>query len=237
MTIIETQNLVKIYEENGVRTKALNGINFKMSEGEYIAIMGPSGSGKSTLLHILGCLEHYNEGQYLLFGKEVSKYQSDELASLRNETFGFVFQNFNLLPRFNVLENVKLPLLYSKIKKEEERAQRAKEMIELVDLTDHLNFPASKLSGGQKQRVAIARALVNNPKIILADEPTGSLDSQSGETVLAYFEKMHQLGKSIIIVTHDLDIALCSQRIIHLKDGLVISEEINNNRRIIKIQK
>lgn len=234
MALLETQKLVKIYQENGIQTTALNGVDFKIEEGEYAAIMGPSGSGKSTLLHILGCLERFTAGQYILLDQEVGKYSDEQLAKLRNQTIGFVFQNFNLLPRLTVLENVKLPLVYSSAG-EEERIKKAKEMIELVDLTDHINFPASKLSGGERQRVAIARALINQPKIVLADEPTGSLDSKAGEVVLAYFEKMYQTRKTIIIVTHDPQIAQCAERIVYLKDGRIINEEKNANRRIIKI--
>ncbi len=232
MDLIQIKNLVKIYDDNGLSTKAVDGISLNIKTGEYVAIMGPSGSGKSTLLQILGCLERHTSGEYSFDGKEISSYSDEELALMRNQSIGFVFQNFNLLPRLSVLENVKLPLVYSQMPAVQ-RAPMAKEMIKLVDLEDRMNYPTSKLSGGEKQRVAIARALTNNPKIIFADEPTGSLDSKAGEIILKFFEDMHSQGKTILLVTHESQVAQCAERVIHLKDGCIESDINNSDRRIV----
>lgn len=233
MPLIHTQNLQKTYYEDGdVETQAMRGIDITIQEGEFVAIVGPSGSGKSTLTQILGCLDRSTGGSYQFEGKEITKYTDDELAFIRNKKMGFVFQAFNLLPRQSVMENVMLPLVYSNIP-EEKRVARAKELIELVGLTDRLHYKTAKLSGGQKQRVAIARALVNNPKVIFADEPTGSLDSKSGEVVLAFLQKLHANGSTIILVTHESYVAQSAERILHIKDGLLEKDERVLDRKII----
>lgn len=232
MNLIETKNLVKIYQEDGVEAPALRGINLTIKEGEFVSIIGPSGSGKSTLLQILGCLDRPTSGQYYLDGKEIQNYSDNELAAVRNKKMGFVFQAFNLLPRLSVLENVKLPLVYSDIR-EPQRTEIARKMIDLVGLADREQFLTTKLSGGQKQRVAIARALVNDPKVIFADEPTGSLDSKSGEVVLRYLQDLHAHGHTVILVTHESYVAESAQRILHIHDGGIEKDEIVKNRRIV----
>ncbi len=226
--LIEIKDLKKVYSVEGAETPAVNGINLEIKEGEFVAIIGPSGSGKSTLLQILGCLDRPSGGEYFLDGKEISKYSDDELAHLRNKKFGFVFQAFNLLGRMSVLENVELPLVYAGIP-EEKRKTVAKKVIDSVGLSDRIDFETMRLSGGQKQRVAIARALVNEPRIVFADEPTGNLDSKSGEVILEFFEKLHEQGHTIVLVTHETFLAESAERIIHLKDGLIEKEEIINH--------
>lgn len=232
MKLITARNLVKIYDENGSETHALRGIDISINDGEFVAVMGPSGSGKSTLAQILGCLDRPTSGEYFLEGKEVSKYTDTELAFVRNRKFGFVFQMFNLLSRLSVLENVELPLLYARVPAGK-RENMAREMISLVGLSEREKYKTAKLSGGEKQRAAIARALVTNPRVIFADEPTGSLDSKSGETILRMLEKLNNEGRTIIIITHELYVAEFAGRIIHIKDGKIESDETRVARKSV----
>ena len=226
MTLIEVKKLAKIYGEDGVKTKALDEVNFSIDRGEFLAIMGPSGSGKSTLLHILGFLDEQTRGSYVFDGKERIGYSKDEMARLRNEKMGFVFQSFNLLPRISVLDNVKLPLLYSDVP-EIDWDKKAKQALDKVGLSHRLEHEPSQLSGGERQRVAIARALINEPEVIFADEPTGNLDSKSGEAVMKIFEDLHREGHTVIVITHDKNIADHTERIILIKDGRVESDTQN----------
>lgn len=230
--LIETKNLEKIYYDDGQATPGIVEANLTINSGEFVAIVGPSGSGKSTLLQVLGCLDRPSGGEYYLDGKELSRFSDNELADVRNKKIGFVFQSFNLMPKLSVMENVKLPLVYRGVA-EPERTRIAKKLVDMVGLHDREDFQVTKLSGGQKQRVAIARALVNNPKVIFADEPTGSLDSKSGEVILEFFEKLHQNGNTIVLVTHESYVAECAERIIHIHDGTIQREEKNTKRRII----
>jgi len=232
--LIQTKNLSKIYKETGDdETIALDKTDLEIKEGEFVSIIGPSGSGKTTLMQILGCLDRPTSGEYYFEGKEITKYTDDEIAKIRGEKMGFVFQAFNLLPRLSVLENVKLPLLYSDTS-EHKMNDISKEMIDLVGLSDRLNFKASNLSGGQKQRVAIARALVRSPKIIFADEPTGNLDSKSGAIILEFLQTLHhEKRNTIIIVTHEVYVAQSAERILHIKDGKIDKDEKVQNRRMI----
>lgn len=204
--LIKTENLNKIYNSGKLKVHALRGIDIEIEKNEYIAIIGPSGSGKSTLLHILGCLDTPSEGRYILDGMEVSGLTSNKLAEIRNQKIGFVFQTFNLLPNMSILENVELPLIYAGMSKKERR-KRAEKVLDEVGLSKRLKHRPSELSGGERQRTAIARALVNNPSIILADEPTGNLDSVSGGSVLNVFNQLHDQGHTIIVVTHDQNVA------------------------------
>lgn len=220
--LIELKNIVKNYENSGVITRVLHDINLSVEEGEFMAIMGPSGSGKSTLMHTIGFLDRPTSGKYYFDGENTKDFTDDELARIRNERIGFVFQSFNLLPRTTVLDNVMLPLLYSGSKKG--HIHRAKEALESVDLGDRLHFLSNQISGGQKQRVAIARALVCDPKVIFADEPTGNLDSKSGSAVMHILEKLNKEGRTIILVTHDMNIALHSKRIVTIRDGEIVSD-------------
>lgn len=225
MPVIETKNLEMIYYTDGVDTPALRGIDFKVEKGEFVAIMGPSGSGKSTLLQILGFLDKHTGGEYRFDGKTIDDYSKEEIAHVRNKKMGFIFQAFNLLARATVLENVKLPLLYSDIPESlwDEMAMKA---IESVGLSHRVNYESSKLSGGEKQRVAIARALVNNPQIIFADEPTGNLDSKSGQMVMEIIQKLNEeSGHTVILITHETYTAEHAQRIIRLRDGLIESDK------------
>ncbi|MEK7151720.1 MAG: ABC transporter ATP-binding protein [Patescibacteria group bacterium] len=233
MALIQVKNLSKIYRDNEIETIALDDINLTINEGEFVAITGPSGSGKSTLLQVLGCLDRPTAGQYFIDGKNLNSYDDDELALIRNKKMGFVFQAFNLLPRLSVLDNVKLPLIYGGVS-EPKRTEIAKKMVDLVGLTERSDYKTSKLSGGQKQRVAIARALVNNPKVIFADEPTGNLDSKSGEVVLDFLQKLNEGGHTIIIVTHESYVAQSAKRVIKVRDGRVESDEAVSGQRIIK---
>jgi len=223
--IIEIQNLKKDYQLGTVIVPALQNINVSINKNEYVAIMGPSGSGKSTLMNILGCLDTPTEGNYFFEGINVSDLNDDELAKIRNQKIGFVFQTFNLLPRADALHNVELPLIYSGLPKKERRA-KAKNALERVGLADRMDHRPSELSGGQRQRVAIARALVNNPSIIFADEPTGNLDTKTGEEIMEILEELYVLGNTIILVTHEQYIADHAKRIIRLRDGFIEKDEI-----------
>ncbi len=218
--IIHTKNLVKDYSLGKVKVRALNGIDLTISAGEFVAIMGPSGSGKSTLMHIIGCLDSPSEGEYSLDGVEVAQMEKNELAVIRNRKIGFVFQSFNLLPHLNILKNVELPLMYAGIGLKE-RNLKARQIIESVGLSDRIKHKPAELSGGQRQRVAIARAIVNDPAILLADEPTGNLDSQAGGDILEIFTKLHEAGHTVIIVTHDKAVAGRADRIIRIMDGKI----------------
>ncbi len=230
MALIEVKNVSKIYTDEGVATSALKDVSFAIEAGDFLAIMGPSGSGKSTLLHILGFLDKHSEGAYFFQGKNVSLYNDEELARIRNEEVGFIFQTFNLLARTTVLENVKLPLLYSTVP-ERDWDKLALEAIEAVGLSHRLTHEPSQLSGGERQRVAIARALINKPKIIFADEPTGNLDSKSGQTVMDIIQKLNDAGHTVILITHETYTAENAKRIIRLSDGLIQSDETVANRR------
>jgi putative ABC transport system ATP-binding protein len=220
MSLIETVDLWKTYVMGSEEIHALRGVSIQIERGEYVAIMGPSGSGKSTLMNLIGCLDTPSKGSYLLNGKQVSQMNDNELARIRNEEIGFVFQTFNLLPRATALHNVELPLVYAGVpaKTREERARGALDRVELGSRVTHR---PNELSGGQRQRVAIARALVNNPSILLADEPTGNLDSKTGLEIMGLFERLHKAGNTIILVTHEADVAAFAYRAIHIRDGQV----------------
>ena len=220
MALIETRDLWKTYVMGDEEIHALRGVSISIERGEYVAIMGPSGSGKSTLMNLIGCLDTPSRGTYLLNEKEVSQMNDNELARIRNEEIGFVFQTFNLLPRATALHNVELPLVYAGMSKKE-RLEQAKNAIEKVELTHRMTHKPNELSGGQRQRVAIARALVNNPSILLADEPTGNLDSKTGIEIMALFARLHQGGNTIILVTHEAEIAAYAHRVIAIRDGQV----------------
>jgi putative ABC transport system ATP-binding protein len=222
--VICTEDLWKTYEMGSEQVHALRGTNLEIRKGEYSAIMGPSGSGKSTLMNLIGCLDSPTKGNYWLAGRLVSELDDDELAYIRNKEIGFVFQTFNLLPRATALHNVELPLIYNGTPSEE-RLKRAKEALAQVDLTERMMHKPNELSGGQRQRVAIARALVNHPSILLADEPTGNLDSQTGEEIMALFARLHRDGNTIILVTHEPDIAAHAHRVIRLRDGKIEKDE------------
>lgn len=230
MSLIETKSLSKTYNENGVETLALKDVNIAIDEGEFVAVMGPSGSGKSTLLHILGFLDRESAGEYRFEGERFSAFSEAELASIRNRKLGFVFQTFNLLPNASVLENVLLPLQYSAALEREWR-ERAERAIAAVQLSHRKDYKAIRLSGGEKQRAAIARALVNDPKALLADEPTGNLDSKSGQAVMEIFERLHRAGHTIILITHETYTAEHAGRIIRLLDGEVESDTKVEKRR------
>ncbi len=219
-TVIDAQELIKTYQMGDVEVQALRGVSFNIQKGEVVAIMGPSGSGKSTLMNILGCLDLPTSGEYVLDGEQVSHLKDDQLAAIRNRKVGFVFQNFNLLPRISALDNVELPLRYAG--NGDGKRQRAKEALETVGLGDRINHRPSELSGGQQQRVAIARALINNPAILMADEPTGNLDSKSGKEIMDLLLSLNKdRGTTVILVTHDPTIAARAQRTMHLRDGML----------------
>ncbi|MEX2602121.1 MAG: ABC transporter ATP-binding protein [Balneolaceae bacterium] len=222
--VIQIQDLKRIYMMGNTEVRALNGVTFNVRRNEYIAIMGPSGSGKSTLMNIIGCLDTPSEGSYVLNGNNVSELDDSELAEVRNREIGFVFQTFNLLARTDCLANVSLPLIYAGVKASERKA-RAIETLEKVGLGDRIDHKPNELSGGQRQRVAIARALVNNPSILLADEPTGNLDSKTGVEIMKLFEELYSAGNTILLVTHEQEIAEHARRIVRLRDGVIESDE------------
>lgn len=227
--LIEIKNLSKDYVMGDISVPALKNINLTIARNEYVAIMGPSGSGKSTLMNILGCLDTPTDGQYLFNDVDVSTLNDDDLSTMRNSEIGFVFQNFNLLPKLNALQNVEMPLVYSDIKSDVRRA-RAMEALERVGLADRIHHKSSELSGGQRQRVAIARALVSKPGILLADEPTGALDTKTGDEIMRFFRELHSDGNTIILITHEQEIADHANRTIHIRDGEIFSDEPNKHK-------
>lgn len=229
MSLIEARELWKTYQMGSEEIHALQGVDVSVEQGEYLAIMGPSGSGKSTLMNLLGCLDTPTRGGYELNGREVEAMDDDELAHIRNQEIGFVFQTFNLLPRATALHNVELPLIYAGVASRE-RLDRARRALELVDLADRVKHRPNELSGGQRQRVAIARALVNSPSILLADEPTGNLDSTTGSEILALFNRLNRQGHTLIVVTHEAEVAGHAQNVIRLKDGRIDSYEQRGGR-------
>ena len=229
MALIETRDLWKTYTMGGEQIHALHGVSMEIERGEYVAIMGPSGSGKSTFMNLVGCLDTPSKGSYLLNGHEVREMDDDELARIRNEEIGFVFQTFNLLPRATALHNVELPLVYAGVPGPSRRA-RALEALDHVELGDRVSHRPNQLSGGQRQRVAVARALVNNPSILLADEPTGNLDSKTSLEILALFERLHGMGNTIILITHEPEVSEYAHRVIHLRDG-EIAEDVRQSHR------
>jgi len=231
--LISIEHLNKTYIMGAEKVEALKDVSINIEKGEYVALMGPSGSGKSTLMNLLGCLDSPSKGQYWLNGKEVSTMEDSELAEVRNKDIGFVFQTFNLLPRLSALENVALPLVYAGVSKED-RLAKARKVLEAVGLGDRVSHKPNELSGGQRQRVAVARALVNDPAIILADEPTGNLDTKTSYEIMSLFEEIHQAGNTVILVTHEQDIALHAHRIIRLRDGLVESDVANEPTALVK---
>jgi len=234
MKVIEVKNLVKIYKTGEVETPVLRGISFDVEKGEFVAIMGPSGSGKSTIMNILGALDTLTSGQYILEGKDVSTLSEDQLAEIRRNKIGFVFQSFNLLSRSTVIRNVMLPLVYAGVPHEKREGMAEKALMDTGMPKDRWHHRSNQISGGQMQRVAIARSLVNNPQIILADEPTGNLDTKTGEIVMGTFQKLNrELGHTIILITHELDVAEHAQRIIHIRDGQILSDKKNEKQRII----
>lgn len=230
--IIKVENLFKVYDTGAISLQALKGINLQVEEKEFVAVMGTSGSGKSTFMNILGCLDRATSGSYFLEGRDIAELDDDSLAEIRNKKIGFVFQSFNLLPKLNAIKNVEIPMVFAKVPPME-RTKRAKEALEKVGLGDRISHRPNELSGGQKQRVAIARALINNPAIILADEPTGNLDSASSEEIMGIFQRLNDEGVTIIMVTHETDIAKCTKRNIVFKDGEVIGDHPVEDRIII----
>ncbi|WP_392486742.1 ABC transporter ATP-binding protein [Haloimpatiens sp. FM7315] len=230
--MIEVRDIIKTYKTGDLNFQALNGINLKIDFGEFTSIMGPSGSGKSTFMNILGCLDSEYEGKYFLNNKDISNFKDDELAYIRNKEIGFVFQAFNLLPRISILENVELPMLYAKVPSKE-RKKRALEALEKVGLEDRVKHKSNEISGGQKQRVAIARAIVNRPKFIMADEPTGNLDTKSSLEIMKIFQQLNDEGTTIVMVTHEPDIARYTKRIVKFKDGDIVVDEPSKDRMIL----
>ncbi len=229
--MIKVSHLSKIYKTDVLETVALSDVSFEIKKGEFVAIMGPSGSGKSTLMHILGALDLPTSGEYVLDGERVSKLSDDELADIRNRKIGFIFQAFNLLPRTTTLDNVMLPMIYAGIPKEE-RIQRAKKYLEMVGLGNRLKHTSNQISGGQQQRVAIARGLAMNPSILLADEPTGNIASNQAEEIMGIFQKLNDDGHTIVMITHEPDIAAHAKRIIHVRDGKVVQDVKNKQKRV-----
>ena len=233
--MIRVSNVSKIYTTGDVETRALDNVSFEIKKGEFLAIMGPSGSGKSTLMHILGALDQPTSGKYTLDGENVENLDDDQLAEIRNKKIGFVFQSFNLLPRTSALKNVTLPMMYGGMPKEK-RLEIARKYLDMVGLSDRLNNTPSQLSGGQQQRVAIARSLVMNPAIILADEPTGNIASDQAEEIMAIFQKLNDEGRTIIMITHEADIAWHAKRIIHIKDGKIVEDGNSHKQRKERIK-
>ncbi|HNQ27532.1 MAG TPA: ABC transporter ATP-binding protein [Aquaticitalea sp.] len=225
-SVIHIRNIIRNFQMGNETLHVLKGIDLDIQRGEYVAIMGPSGSGKSTLMNILGCLDTPTSGQYILNGKDVSQMSDDELAEIRNKEIGFVFQTFNLLPRTTAIDNVALPMVYAGTSKSE-RTERAKEVLTSVGLADRMDHKPNELSGGQRQRVAVGRALVNKPSIILADEPTGNLDSKTSLEILQLFDDIHNAGNTVIVVTHEEDVAERAKRVIRLRDGIIESDTLN----------
>lgn len=228
--MIRVSGLTKVYGSGDAAVHALRGVDLEIPEGDFVAIMGPSGSGKSTFLSILGCLERPSSGEYYLDGRDVNSLEDDELADLRNKKLGFVFQSFNLLPRHNILRNVEMPLIYAGVPRDERR-KRAQELLEQVGLGHRLTHKPAELSGGEQQRVAIARALANNPLVIFADEPTGNLDTKASLEIMEIFQQMHRTGRTIVMVTHEPDIAAYARRVIHFRDGKIVREEAKDELR------
>jgi putative ABC transport system ATP-binding protein len=228
--MISLKNISKIYKTETITTTALSEISFEIKKGEFVAIMGPSGSGKSTLMHILGALDKPTSGTYMLDGQEISKLTNDQLARIRNKKIGFVFQAFNLLPRTSAIKNVMLPMRYGEVP-EEERLEKAKKYLTMVGLSDRMEHASNQLSGGQQQRVAIARALTMNPAILLADEPTGNIASAQAEEIMTIFQNINKEGHTIIMITHEPDIANHAKRIIHIKDGRIVEDEKNEKQK------
>lgn len=226
--MLEIKKITKVYKMGEVLVNALRGVSFNVDKGQFVAIMGPSGSGKSTLMHIIGCLDHPTEGSFIMDGEDISKVNDNKLAEIRNKKIGFVFQQFNLLARTTILYNVEVPLIYAGVNSKK-RKKLAEQALENVGLSNRLKHRPNEISGGEIQRAAIARALVNNPLIILADEPTGNLDSKNGEEIMKIFNKLNQEGHTIIMVTHELEVAKYAQRIIHLHDGLIEKDEVIEN--------